>query len=108
MRRPEVSGMHSRKVHGSPNSENWNRAHPVTLKICCGAGCSGFVARERLERARSTDAAVRKRKTYAPTGGSANVSKRKTYVPLQRFPTQQRCKNSVVLFKNNVTLLQQR
>src|SRR6266566_6559196 len=52
----------SRKVYGSSNSENWNLARLCYIKNLLWVGSSRFLACERSERARSTDAAVRKRK----------------------------------------------
>src|SRR6266566_2584059 len=72
-----------RKVYISSNSENQNLAHPCCIKNWLWVKSSKFFARERLERARSTDTAVRSRKTvysrktHVSTNGFANVSNRK-------------------------------
>ncbi len=98
----------SQKVYGSPNSENWNLARPRYTKNLLWVGSSRFFARERSERARSTDAAVRKRKNARSNKRVRKCKQPKTYVPPQRFSVQQRCRNNAVLFKNSATPPQQR
>ena len=51
--------------------------HPWCTENWLGAGSSKFFACEQPERARSTDAVARKRKTHVLPNGSVNVSSRK-------------------------------
>src|SRR6266566_2931342 len=74
-----------RKVHGSSNSENWNLARFRYTKNLLWVGNSRFFVRERSERARSTDAAVHKRKNACFNRRVCKCKQPKTYVPLQRF-----------------------
>src|SRR6266699_2194133 len=87
----------SRKVHGSPNSENWNLARPRYTKNLLWVGSSRFLARERSERACATDAAVRKRKNARPNRRGRKRKQPKTHGPPQRFSTQQRCRKTAAV-----------
>src|SRR6266699_892132 len=98
----------SRKVYSSSNSENWNLAHPRYIKNLLWVGSSRFLARERSEHARSTDAAIRKRKNARSNRRVRKRKQPKTHVPPQRFSTQQRCRNNAAPSKNNATPPQQR
>ena len=67
----------SRKVHGLPNSENWNLARPVTLKICYGSGVRDSLhVSDRNMHVPPMQPYVSE-KTHVPTNGSANVNSRK-------------------------------
>src|SRR6266699_1537626 len=97
-----------RKVHGSSNLENWNLARPRYIKNLLWVGSSRFFARERSERARSTDAAVCKRKNARSNRRVRKRKQPKTHVPPQRFSAQQRCRNNAAPSKNSATPPQQR
>src|SRR6266566_7643886 len=92
----------SRKVHGSPNSENWNLARPRYTKNLLWVGSSRFLACERSERARSTDAAVRKRKTHVLTDGSANVNSRKRMCHRNAFQRNSTVKTTLYHLKTTL------
>ena len=66
--------------------------HPWCIENWLGAGSSKFFAREQPERARSTDAAVRKRKNARSTERVRKRKQPKTHVPPQRFSVKQRYK----------------
>src|SRR6266699_2355654 len=98
----------SRKVHSSPNSENWNLARPRYTKNLLWVESSRFLARERSEHARSTDAAVHKRKNARSNRRVRKRKQPKTHVLPQRFSAQQRCRNNAAPSKNSATPPQQR
>src|SRR6266566_6147005 len=68
--------------------------HPWCTENWLGAGSSKFFAYEQPERARSTDAAARKRKNARSTERVCKRKQPKTHVPPQRFSVKQRYKNS--------------
>src|SRR6266566_4842315 len=73
--------------------------HPWCTENWLGAGNSKFFAREQPERARSIDAAARKRKNACFTERVRKRKQPKTHVPSQRFSVKQRCKNNTTPLK---------
>src|SRR6266566_7676757 len=98
----------SRKVHGSPNSENWNLARPRYTKNLLWVGVRDSLhVSDRNVHVPPMQPYVSE-KTHVPTDGSANVNSRKRTCHRNAFSAQQRCRNNAAPSKNSATPPQQR